>query len=243
MEESESGAYRANYEHCFEKDVRYWLAGTHVMPCSFVNEAYFSEGDPDYATGMVLYRLSGSKSGDKKLFRALEYTVSEETEDEGTDIVITYSSTVTMATCHSGFREAGNYFYGIEEIRLLMYVFSGIFGVISILLLVNLFTTDLEDRKKEIGILRGQGAGRAAVMKIAFTEGLATALIILVAALFFTEAACIAFNVIYGFGQYGIRLLSFLLLAAMCVAVRTLATLLPVSVTMRHSPADIVRNV
>lgn len=242
MEKPESGAYRDNCEHCFEKDVRYWLAGTHVMTCAFVNEAYFSEGDPDYATGTVLYRLSGSKSGDKKLSRALEDTVSEETEDEGTDIVITYSSSVSMETCYSGFREAANYFYGIEEIRLLMYAFSGIFGVISILLLINLFTTDLEDREKEIGILRGQGAGRAAVMKIAFTEGLATALIILVAALVFTEAACIAFNVIYGFWQYGIRLLSFLLLAAMCVAVTTLATLLPVSVTMRRSPADIVRN-
>lgn len=164
MEESESGAYRANYEHCFEKDVRYWLAGTHVMPCSFVNEAYFSEDGSEYAARTVLYRLSGSKGRDKKLFRALEDTASETTEDEGTEIVITYSSSVSMETCYSGFREAANYFYGIEEIRLLMYVFSGIFGVISILLLVNLFTTDLEDRKKEIGILRGQGAGRAAVM-------------------------------------------------------------------------------
>lgn len=212
-----------------------WFDGEHIMTYGFVHEDYIS------GSSMLLYKLSGKKSQDKKIFREMTYSETTVEEKDSYTSTETTNWSIQIDTAYSGYGEATEFLYE-ESIQAFFVVVAVIFLVFSLLILTNFLTANLKYREREIGILRSMGAGKSAIFKVTLSESFAVALMNFALSLLGVGIACIVVNTMYNFWVYGIGWMTALVLFAVCFGMSALCTLLPVSHTMKKNPVDIIRK-
>ena len=121
-----------------------------------------------------------------------------------------------------------------------------IFGIFSVLLCGNLVTWTMDNKRKQIGILRSMGASERRVKLIFLIGILYLALIIFVVALgmflgaFYGFFEPLAYIDLYGVSMFVLNGWNVLILFAMCMGVPLLSALLPIKKFFR---ASIVENI
>ncbi len=126
--------------------------------------------------------------------------------------------------------------YGLTDVDIIALIFSGagiFFGIFAALLNGHLTTVSLEQKQKNIGILRSMGASERTVRKIFLVECLITATVIFLFALIASLAVYYGLILnLFTYKSFGVSPFVYngwtvLILAAICYAVPLLCTIAP----------------
>ncbi len=126
---------------------------------------------------------------------------------------------------------------------------AGVLAVFAALLLFSFISQSINNKKKEIGILRAVGARGIDVFKIFIVEGIAVTLICLVLGILGSLAACALTNGILiseGILAYDFFLFTWknaLILFGIAAVTAVVATGIPVAVFSRKKPVETIRSV
>lgn len=239
-----------NYEYVTNDYISRWLNGEHIMSYAFVCDGYNDNVAPEFSDKEwnpiygVLYKLSGSISKDKKLIKKISYTYYEEWLPEqnlGTYTRVDYFISARFNTSYTGFSEATKFLRSEIFLTFAMIV-SICFAVFSALLLLGFLFVNIEERKRELGIIRALGGRAIDVAKICMTESLVIACIDFVLVLIITNAICVVLNIKYNLWLFCIGVIPLLLLALLCLVVTTLSTVMPIIYLAKKKPIDIINN-
>jgi len=141
---------------------------------------------------------------------------------------------------------AGSFAEMLSMLKKIFLIAGVVVGVLAALMLFNFISTSIVTKRKEIGILRAVGAGRADVFRIFFTESILLTLIC------FVIAMCVGFAVaaildgalfnIYALHliEYGIK--NILLMFAVSIIISFVATIFPVLREAKKSPVESIRQ-
>lgn len=158
----------------------------------------------------------------------------------------------TFASDDSRIRVTSSFIDNLEIVDEVIGVLEKVFLYVGLvlagfaaLLLSNLISVSIANKKREIGILRAVGARGADVFKIFFSESFVIALICIVASTLASLGLCGAINAlltqsigaslfVFGFG-------SFALVVGIAVVTAVVATFLPVWNAARKKPVDSIR--
>ena len=119
---------------------------------------------------------------------------------------------------------------------------AGIMLVVSLLLIANMLSVMIADKRREIGILRALGGGKADAVKVCLAESGMIAILDLVLSLIAGGIVCVILNHVYRCSLFSIGLLPALYLILLCFGAAALATVLPALRISRRKPVEILRE-
>ncbi len=224
--------------------IRNWLNGEHIMSYAFICEGYVAEKFPEETTYNVLYKLSGNISKDKKLIDKISYSYYTEwlpEENLGAYTRIDYSISATFRTAYAGLADATEFFRNKTFLTIAIIV-SVCFAVFSGLLLMSFLSVNMDERKRELGILRALGACRWDVAKICMTESFFIACVDFLLSLLLTGIVCLVLNIKYNFWLFAIGIIPCISLTALCFGVAALSTIIPVIRITSQKPIDSINR-
>lgn len=222
-----------------------WLKGQHAMKYGFVCNGFKNKRTgKDYKTyNKVLFRLSGDINKDKAILKELEYVEKFESRNDNINstIYMTISHSVRIRTGMSGFVDKVTFVNDKAIVDIFIYLSIGL-AFFSALLMMNFLTAEMSARKKEIGILRALGAGKADVGLICLTESLFIAVINFIVTLIATGIICLVINLNIYLPLFIIGVIPFFTLFALCFGISVLASIIPAIKIMRKKPFEIINN-
>lgn len=135
----------------------------------------------------------------------------------------------------------------INSIKTISLIVSGIFMIFSFLIILNFVSNNVKTRKKEIGILRANGARKKDILNIFVIEEGILALVISLASIVIVYNLSNILNSIYGNISIGIQLIVFDFIIVLIILFTTLllislATIIPVLQIASLKPIDAIRN-
>lgn len=235
------GVYLDNYSDNFylDRDGYFydWSMGDHMIKSAFIG----SDGNGDGEYMQVIYRLTGNASADKKVFDRISY---HDASQEKNDALVYYRNeyrTVRITTAYSGFTQSA-WIFTDEMYLTAALVVSIVIAIFSALLLTNFLLATTEARKREIGILRALGAGKADTVRICLAESATIGLIDFILSLVVGALLCLIVNKVYRIYLFGLGALPVLYLFLLCFGVAALATVLPAYRIAKRKPVDTINN-
>lgn len=238
------------YEYITNDYISRWLNGEHIMSYAFVCDGFSEEFAPELSDEMgkatfgVLYQLSGSVAKDKKLIDKISYSYRVELlpeENLGAYMQTDYFISAKLLTGYTGYAEAMAFFRD-ETFITIASIVSICFAVFSVLLLTSFLSSNMQERKRELGILRALGARSTDVVKICITESFVIACVDFVLSLILTGIICLALNIAYSFWLFGIGIIPLLVLILICFGVAALATVIPAIRLAKKKPIDVIND-
>ena len=236
-----NGVYLGNYTDGFYVDVDGyfydWSRGDHMIKTALIG----GEGLEQTQFTKVLYRLTGNAERDRALIDSLCY--EDVTVDDSSNMTYQFNKThtVNVTSAYSGFTDAAWMF--TDDLFLVpALVISIILAVFSALLLMNFLLASTEARRREIGILRALGGGKADAVKVCLAESGMIAILDLVLSLVAGGIVCVILNHVYRCSLFSIGLLPALYLILLCFGAAALATVLPALRISRRKPVEILRE-
>lgn len=163
------------------------------------------------------------------------------------------------ATSHTGQSttevDIANMTYSFEEViklvSILFLVIGAILLLVLFLLVINLISFSITNRKKEVGILSALGASNKDITSIFLLETLIVSLIsfvIILALLFvfeltFNRVLSRAYLLGFVFPFLRVDLVSFAVLIGLCFGLLIIAALIPIRKVIKLKPIDAIRNI
>ncbi len=196
---------------------------------SVLNFGYVCKGAcADAETERVLLRYNGDARKTERLVNALTYE-NENTEFGGWRLVTVY---VAYLPAEDFFEKTVNLAIGI----------SIVLAAVATLLLSSYLTIGIQNRSKELGILRALGARKQDVVNICLSQSLLVALMAFVPSLIGTILVTNWSNQTYMLPFFSVGFLPIALLVLFCFGVAALSTVLPVWRVAKRQPVDVIKN-
>ena len=133
-----------------------------------------------------------------------------------------------------------------SDLKPFFLIAGGVFGLFASLMLFNFISVGIENKKKEIGILRAVGARGLDVFKIFIIEALLITMLCLILSLVASSLLCTVVNasatqsfLMISFLNFG--LINALILTGISATIAFIATVLPVGRYVKRSPVESIR--
>ena len=135
----------------------------------------------------------------------------------------------------------------VVDVLSAVFLYGGIFlCVFALLLLSNFISLSINNKTKEIGILRAVGARSIDVFKIFFSESFTITLICFVISIVLCVTVCDILNNMLasgiGVSVFVFGILSFVVIAVVCLVTTVVATYIPVRKAAKKKPVESIRS-
>ena len=202
------------------------------------NLSYYSTSETKYKSEVTPYQIVYIPFvNDNKFINDMwNYYGNEEfnIDDSRITVIGSYVETLTLMN-------------EVVDVLSAVFLYGGIFlCVFALLLLSNFISLSINNKTKEIGILRAVGARSIDVFKIFFSESFTITLICFVISIILCVTVCDILNNMLasgiGVSVFVFGILSFVVIALVCLVTTIVATYIPVRKAAKKKPVESIRS-
>ena len=205
------------------RSLNFYAAKSSIINFGFVGKGTYKDTEPE----RYMVKYAGDTSAVKKMIKQMTYSEGDREYE------------AVIQTFYSVFLPDESFFDSVVDMALIT---SLVLTVFAVLLFMSFLSSSIENRKKELGILRALGARKRDVVNICLFESLTIACINFVLSLIGVLIAVMRLNKEFSLAVFNVGFLQIFALLLLCFGVAAVATVLSVLKIASRQPVDIIRE-